>query len=191
MTYLPIHTRAHLDADSKFTEAGFVRCPEDGRWTPVEACRRCAKCTDVSADAVTCRPGRALARSRALDRVPITEVLDAVLCVDADARVEAAREAMAAQGAPIAVVIDGSGHAIGVCSRNDLADKPPLRRVATCMTPFVVTLLDSTSVADALNLVLERELSHVPVLGDGRVVGLVTPRALLRWLAERMRSKTR
>ncbi|HEY2517430.1 MAG TPA: CBS domain-containing protein [Polyangiaceae bacterium] len=192
MTHLPIHARAHLDADSKVTETAFVRCPEDGRWTPVEACRRCEKCAGVGDGSVQCWPARASGRSRALDRASITEVLDAsVLCVEADARVEATRDAMAERGAPIAVVVDRSGHAVGVCSRADLADRPPLRRVATCMTPFVVTLLDSTTVADALDLVLERELNHVPVLGEGRVVGIVTPRALLRWLAGRLRAPAR
>jgi len=137
---------------------------------------------------VTCAPEREARVSRLVERAPITDVMDAeVLCVDSDATVESVRRAMADRRAPIAVVVDGSGHAIGVCSRFDLTQRSPRRRVETCMTPFVITMLDSTTVADALELVVERDLQHVPILSEGRVVGLVTPRAMIRWLAQSLR----
>src|SRR5205823_2041701 len=99
-----------------------------------------------------------------------------------------ALRALDAQGGPIAVVVDGSQHAIGVCSRHDLAQRGATRRVETCMTPFLITMLDGASVADAIDLVAERGVSHVPVLAEGRVVGVVTPRALIRWLAQYLRA---
>ena len=107
-----------------------------------------------------------------------------VLCVDSDATSESVRRAMDEQGAPIAIVVDEKRHAIGVCSRLDLAQRSPSRRVETCMTPFVITMLDKSTVADALALIVERDLRHVPVLSEGHVVGIVTPRAVVRWLAQ-------
>ena len=136
---------------------------------------------------VTCdRPGEAFSSP---ERSSITEVMDAnVLCADAEATARVVEAALVAHGAPVAVVLDGGGHAIGVCSRHDLAQGSPAAAVRTCMTPFVITLFDSTTVADALELVIGRDLHHIPVLSEGRVVGLVTPRAVIRWLAHNLRA---
>ncbi len=81
-------------------------------------------------------------------------------------------------------MIDGACHAIGVCSRTDLDAREPSSPVGLCMTPFVIAMLDSTTVADALALVVERDLRHIPVLAGGHVIGIVTPRAVLRWLRQ-------
>jgi CBS domain-containing protein len=189
MKTLTIHKRVHLASDEKTTSTAIVRCPEEGRWTPVEACRRCAKCSSVTETTVTCQPDRAAASSPAPEDAPIAEVMDpSVLCIDAGATAENAIAALEEHGAPIAVVIDRSHHAIGVCSRRDLNQQAPSRRVETCMTPFLITMLEGASVADAIELVVERGVTHVPVLSDGRVVGIVTPRAIIRWLAQNLRA---
>jgi CBS domain-containing protein len=192
MTRFPLHGRVHLAGDEKVTTAKFVRCAEDGRWAPVEACRRCSKCSSVDDAAVTCEPARKAVVSSDPDVAPITEVMDAnVLCVDANATAESVRQVMEEQRAPIAIVVDQSRHAIGVCSRTDLGQQAPSRRVETFMTPFVITMLEKSTVADAIALVVERELNHVPVLSEGQVVGIVTPRAVIRWLAQSLRAARR
>jgi CBS domain-containing protein len=156
----------------------------------VEACRRCSKCLGAVGGEVVCSPSPRFAPSRAPERAPISEVMDKeVVCVDADATAQTVEETMAQRDAPLAVVLDAGGRPIGVCSRADLAQRSPLRRVQTCMTPFVITMLDGTTVADAIDLILDRDLRHVPVLAEGRVVGLVTPRAVIRWLAQNVRAR--
>jgi CBS domain-containing protein len=55
------------------------------------------------------------------------------------------------------------------------------------MTPFLITMLETARVADAVDLIVERGVSHVPVLSEGRVVGMITPRAVIRWLAQKLR----
>ena len=184
MARFTLHGRVHLTSDQKVTTSKFVRCSEEGRWAPVEAPLRCAKCTSVDDTAVTCEPLRKPKASTALRtrRSPRSWSTN-VLCVDSDATSESVgRDGPAS--APIAIVVDEKRHAIGVCSRLDLAQRSPSRRVETCMTPFVITMLDKSTVADALALIVERDLRHVPVLSEGHVVGIVTPRAVVRWLAQ-------
>jgi CBS domain-containing protein len=77
---------------------------------------------------------------------------------------------------------------VGVCARVELEAVSPSRRVETCMTPYMITLFDTTTVADAIDAILERGLHHIPVLSEGRVVGVVTPRAVIAWLAQNLRS---
>jgi CBS domain-containing protein len=189
MKRLAIHKRIHLGSDDKTTVGAFVRCPEDSRWVPVEACRRCAKCTSVDDASVECGPSLRAPSSLVPEDAPIAEVMDpSVLSVDSDATAEQALVALEEQEAPIAIVVDGGHHAIGVCSRRDLAQRGGSRRVETCMTPFLITMLEGATVADAIDVVVERGVSHVPVLASGRVAGVVTPRAVIRWLAQNLRA---
>ena len=51
--------------------------------------------------------------------------------------------------------------------------------VGDWMTPDPVTVDESTSVAEAIHLLEERHLRHLPVMRAGRLVGLVTEKALL------------
>jgi CBS domain-containing protein len=191
MNHLVIRKRVHLARDEKTSIGEFVLCPEEQRWVPVAACRRCGKQTAIDDATVSCTPAKGPPASRLPEDAGISEVMDStVLCVDSDAVVESALRALEEHDAPIAVVVDADQHAIGVCSRRDLAYQSPSRRVETCMTPFLITMLEAATVADAIELV-ERGLGHIPVLGDGRVVGVVTPRAVIRWLAQNLRAARR
>lgn len=57
------------------------------------------------------------------------------------------------------------------------------RRVEEVMTREVVTLPEGADVADAARLMLERRLKRIPVVTEGRVVGIVSRRDVLRLLA--------
>lgn len=87
-----------------------------------------------------------------------------------------------------AVVVMQNGHAVGVvteqdCQRQAMAD----RRVQDLMTP-VVCASQQTTVRDAMAMMAERQVSHLPVLDDYKdVVGLVS----LRTLAETATSSSR
>lgn len=52
--------------------------------------------------------------------------------------------------------------------------------VAECMSRDVVTLAPEATVLDAARLMLERRISGIPVLDDGRVVGIITESDLFR-----------
>jgi CBS domain-containing protein len=187
MKRLTIHQRVHVADDETTTTGAFVRCPEDDHWESVEGCRHCTKCVGVLGSAVACEPSRSERPSRQPAEASIVEVMDGpVLSIDRDLTAERALRALDEHGAPIALVVDQARHAIGVCSRRDLAQRRPSKKVEACMTPFLVTMLDGAKVADAIELIVERGVSHIPVLSAGRVVGIVTPRAVIRWLTQNL-----
>ena len=51
-------------------------------------------------------------------------------------------------------------------------------RVRTWMTQDLVTLSPEASVAEALTLCRERRIRHIPIVGEGRLVGIVSDRDL-------------
>ena len=53
----------------------------------------------------------------------------------------------------------------------------PVRGV---MTPDPITLPPSALGYDVLNIMLERRIGHLPVVEDGRLVGIITERDLIR-----------
>jgi CBS-domain-containing membrane protein len=59
------------------------------------------------------------------------------------------------------------------------------QRAADVMTTSVVTVEEDTSLAEIARLLEERRIKRVPVLRDGRVVGIVSRADLLRGLASR------
>ncbi len=188
MTRLPVHERVRLATGGEKTVGKYVRCPEDGRWTRVEACRQCPECAGLDARFVTCAPAPEPPLGRSPEEAPVVEVMDMrVLCIEAGATVENVARALDEEDVPIALVVDAENHTIGVCSRRDLVQRAPNRRVTDCMTPFLVAVLETARVSDAVDLLVDRGLSYVPVLGDGRVLGVVTPRAVIRWLAQNLR----
>ncbi len=196
MSRLPIHTRVHLTASGESSEAPFVLCPTDRRWATLEACRRCPDGTCIerseSAAVVTC--AKKAVRWRDPRRAPIAEAMDPdVLTVDAGADVGDVAIALDERGVSVAIVVDEAAHPIGVCSRRDVEralSSGASPRADRWMTPFVITLIAEATVGDAIDLVVDRDLHHVPVLAHGRIVGIVSARGALRWLTQNMR-KTR
>jgi CBS domain-containing protein len=193
MSRLPIQVRLHVSPTGETSTSRFVRCPGDGGWVSVEACRRCADAGKVEDGAEESTVACALSHMPTHDpgRASIVEAMSpTVLTVAAGARARDVEAAIEDRGVSIAVVVDGAAHPIGVCSRRDVeragaADEAA--RVDECMTPFVITLLAEASVADAIDLITDRGVHHVPVLSSGRIVGTVSAESALRWLRWSMR----
>ena len=200
MTRLRVQARTYMGREGAANESRFVRCPTDARWVPIEACRNCAShATFVMPALGDARPqiicGRALARGpdgRDPARAGVTDAMESnVLCVNSGAPVRVVDERLAAGGHAIALILDSEGHTIGIVSRADLAKAAGAAVVRDHMTPFVISLLERASVADATELVLERGLHHVPILSEGRVLGVVSPVSALRWYVQNIRSPRR
>jgi CBS domain-containing protein len=56
--------------------------------------------------------------------------------------------------------------------------------VAACMTPDPLTVAPGASVLDAAQLILDHNVSGLPVVADGGVVGMITESDLFQLLAE-------
>lgn len=95
-------------------------------------------------------------------------------------------------------VVDDSGGLHGLVSEEDLLPlgraedhvwrrpypmRPPPRTAGEAMTTDVVTVTGDADVADVVRLMLERGAARVPVVEDGRVVGIISRRDVLRMLA--------
>jgi CBS domain-containing protein len=97
---------------------------------------------------------------------------------------EAAQQ-MADSGVGSAVVLD-HGRLIGILTERDLLQAVAGRvhsseaRVREWMTDDPVTASESTSTEDAVRTMLENGFRHLPVVEQGRTVGIVSLRELIR-----------
>ena len=109
-----------------------------------------------------------------------------VLTIDpADSLGEAA-EKMIDRGVG-ALVVSDFGNIIGILTERDILRAAAHRtssaetRVRQWMTPEVITVPPSMPAAEARQTMLDQNFRHLPVVEDGRPVGIVSMRDLARW----------
>lgn len=83
-------------------------------------------------------------------------------------------------------VVDGTGRLVGIVSDRDL--RRPASTVGEVMTPNVLTIGASTDVRHAARLMRERKIGSLPIVEDGKLVGILTETDVLRALEELLRS---
>jgi chloride channel protein, CIC family len=95
-----------------------------------------------------------------------------------DATIAEARARFLSGGHGAYPIVDAEGALAGIVSRGDLLrnadegdDARPLGEIAS---PDVVTVSPGDDLLTALRLMLEEEVEHLPVVRDGRVVGICT-----------------
>jgi CBS domain-containing protein len=118
--------------------------------------------------------------------------------VDPGAPITEAGRLLLARGITAVCVVDAGGRLVGLVSRSDLLrhrlvrdprahlrpvaedDTEPPHTVAEVMTKDVLALPPSADEADAAQLMLDNRIRSLPVVEDGRVVGIVSVTDLLR-----------
>lgn len=70
-------------------------------------------------------------------------------------------------------VVDASGHVLGLVSEFDLLAKDG-DTAESLMTTAVISVSPATRIADLRQLLVERRIRRLPVLADGRLVGIVS-----------------
>lgn len=89
------------------------------------------------------------------------------------------------------VVVVDFGRMIGILTERDVLRAVAARthsseaRVREWMTPDPVTALEDASPEEAVRIMLERGFRHLPVLRDGRPIGVVSLRGLARSTLDR------
>ena len=97
-------------------------------------------------------------------------------------------------------VLDGAGHLVGIATDRDvkralpsplsataadeyeaILDTTPLSRV---MTREPLTVAPETSLADAVNIMLNNRIGGLPVVENGKLMGILTERDVLRVCVE-------
>lgn len=116
---------------------------------------------------------------------PVSQILqtkqdNTVHAVAPDARVRDALELMAAKGIGALLVMEGE-HVVGIVSERDYARKVELRnrsaddtRVSDIMSAPVIVVRHDQSNEECMALMTENRLRHLPVVADGRLVGLIS-----------------
>lgn len=99
-------------------------------------------------------------------------------------------------------VIDDSGRVVGIVTLGDIREARPKEsgrlnvweihflaaslEVRDFMTPAPVTVTPETPVREAAKIMLDRKIGGLPVIVDGKLVGIVTESDLLRLIVERL-----
>jgi CBS domain-containing protein len=88
------------------------------------------------------------------------------------------------------VVMDGDRLA-GIFTERDVLKRivgagldPKTARVADVMTANLVTVSPETTVQEVMELFTEKRCRHLPVLADGRMVGLISIGDVSRWMVD-------
>ena len=79
-------------------------------------------------------------------------------------------------------VVDRSGRLVGVVTETDVIARGG-ETVGDMMTSDVLSVGEGDTIARAAALIAERRVRRLPVVRDGRVVGLVSQADVVRWLA--------
>jgi CBS domain-containing protein len=112
-----------------------------------------------------------------------------VLAVDPADTIGETAQKMVERGVSSAVVSD-YGNLIGIVTERDLTRAVAGRvhtseaRVREWMTPDPITLSPDASADEAAKIMLDNGFRHVPIVDEGRAVGIVSIRDVARWSTE-------
>jgi CBS domain-containing protein len=106
---------------------------------------------------------------------------DDVISVSPDATLYQALEVMANRNVGAVLVIDKEGKIAGIFSERDYVRKIIIKGRSTesttvkeVMTERVLYVQPETSVSDCMNLMTEKRIRHLPVLVNGKLMGVVS-----------------
>lgn len=87
-----------------------------------------------------------------------------------------------------ALLVIESGKLMGIISERDILRKvvatgadPKQVLVDSIMTKDLVTVLPTTTVQEAMQIVTNRRIRHLPVLENGKLIGVISIGDLTRW----------
>jgi CBS domain-containing protein len=120
----------------------------------------------------------------------------AVTTLRSDTPIQAAAATLVSHGHTAAPVVDSAGALVGVVSEADLVrgrimpegwqvEVEPEAVVAAVMSHGVIGATPEDDLADIVARMLDEHLRAMPVLDEGRIVGIVTRRDVLRLVAHR------
>ncbi len=174
--------RVRLPQLGSLQTATFVLCPNTGAW---KSARECSLCGDLVAEDglhVLCWQDAFGSSKR------ISELVEpSLVCVEAHEMVSGVDRLLAAvPDASVAVVIE-EGQPIGLIARDAISGLPPDALARMCMSPTLVSMLETASADDALRA-LAGEIDQIVVMSAGRVLGVVTSSSAMTWAARQAAS---
>ena len=110
-----------------------------------------------------------------------------VLTVEPSSSIGEAAEKMNAAGVGAVVVVEDFVRIVGIVTERDLLRAVASRaraaeaRVRQWMTPDPLTIEPETSIEDAAEIMFKHNFRHLPVVKEGRALGIVSLRRLSQW----------
>ena len=110
-----------------------------------------------------------------------------VLTVEPTSSIGEAAEKMNTAKVGAVVVVEDFVRIVGIITEHDLLRAVAQRaraaeaRVRQWMTPDPLTIEPETSIEDAAKIMFENNFRHLPVVKDGRSLGIVSLRVLAKW----------
>jgi CBS domain-containing protein len=114
-----------------------------------------------------------------------------VLTVEPSDTIGEAAEKMHAANVGAVVVVEDMVRIVGIVTERDLLRAVAQRaraaeaRVRNWMTENPLTVEPETTIEDAAQIMFDRNFRHLPVVKDGRPLGIVSLRVLARWAFDR------
>jgi CBS domain-containing protein len=114
-----------------------------------------------------------------------------VLTVEPSDTIGEAAEKMYAANVGAVVVVEDMVRIVGIITERDLLRAVAHRaraaeaRVRQWMTENPLTIAPETEIDEAAKIMFERSFRHLPVVKDGRPLGIVSLRVLSRWAFDR------
>jgi CBS domain-containing protein len=110
-----------------------------------------------------------------------------VLTVEPSDTIGEAAEKMNASNVGAVVVMEDMVRVVGIVTERDLLRAVASRaraaeaRVRQWMTPNPVTITPDLTIEEAAKIMFDNNFRHLPVVKDGRALGIVSLRLLARW----------
>ena len=127
-----------------------------------------------------------------LNKVPVTILLKekstSVYCIAVNSTVDAAVSEMNRQRVGSIIVKDAE-KVVGVFTERDVLTRivaagrdPKTTTVSEVMTPDFLSITQGTSVEDAMQMMTDKRVRHLPVIDDQQLIGLISIGDVTRWL---------
>ena len=119
-----------------------------------------------------------------------------VISIGPDEPVLEAVRSMADRHVGALMVLDGGGHVVGIVSERDYARKVVLQGRSSADTPIrdimtssVISITLDASVHDAMRVMTERRIRHLPVMAGDRLEGIVSIGDLVKAVIEEQQAE--
>ncbi len=94
------------------------------------------------------------------------------------------------------IVVLENQRAVGIFTERDVLRRvvgqnidPRAKRVADVMTANLLTIAPDTTIEETMILFADKRCRHLPVLSEGRLVGLISIGDISRWMADSHRAE--
>jgi predicted transcriptional regulator len=115
--------------------------------------------------------------------IPVKDVMNTkVITFDQDLGVGEVADRLARAHITGAPVTDPEGHVVGIVSEVDVFTKKG-KKVSDIMSRHVISIGEETGIEEAARLLADQRIRRLPVMAQGRMVGLISRSDILEFFA--------